>query len=151
MVVVAILDNMARRPVMKIGPEDRVSQQAALKVFAGTDESLFPGAKKLIIRNVSTVRRVVSVDPQAKRERDSDADDRAAKKTRYVSASLQDEVAAQKELEAAAKTAMESEPQPGPEPDAAGIVRYFAQQRAVGRQMTAWDSMGNNKDDAIEL
>ena len=68
----------------------------------------------------------------------SDGDNRAAKRTKYVSASFQDEVAAQKELEAAAK----------PE---RGIVRYFAQQRAVGRQMTVWDSMGNNKDDAIEV
>ena len=50
----------------------------------------------------------------------------------------QDAVAAQKELEAAAK------PEPEPELDAAGIVRYFAQQRAAGHAMTVWDSMGNN-------
>ena len=104
-------------------------------MFAGTDESLFPGAKKLIIRNVSTVRRVVSVDPQAKRECDSDADGRAPKRVKYVSASFQDAVAAQKELEAVAKP----EPEPEPEPDAAGIVRYFAQQRAAGHEMTVWD------------
>jgi hypothetical protein len=77
-----ILDNMARRPAMKIGPEDRVSQKAALKVFAGTDYSLFPGAEKLVICSVSTVRRVVPVDHHAKRERNLDADDRVAKRTK---------------------------------------------------------------------
>ena len=52
-----IIDNMARIPVKQIGPEDRVSQEEALKVFAGTKKSMFPGAVKLIIRSVWEVRR----------------------------------------------------------------------------------------------
>ena len=40
---------------------------------------------------------------------------------------------------------------PQTEPDAAGIARYFAQQRAAGYQMTKWDSVGDAKDNPIEL
>ena len=52
-----IIDNMARIPVKQIGPEDRVNQEEALKVFAGESGSMFPGAVKLIIRSVWEVRR----------------------------------------------------------------------------------------------
>eukprot|EP01044_Picomonas_judraskeda_P030211 COSAG03_NODE_10773_length_629_cov_0.879245_2_plen_56_part_01 len=51
-----LVDNMARTSVIKIGPEDRVSHEMALKVFAGTDDSMFPGAEKLIVRTVLAVR-----------------------------------------------------------------------------------------------
>eukprot|EP01043_Picozoa_sp_COSAG02_P049438 COSAG02_NODE_4965_length_4774_cov_8.825455_2_plen_224_part_00 len=51
-----LVDNMARTSVIKIGPEDRVSHEMALEVFAGTDESMFPGAEKLIVRTVLAVR-----------------------------------------------------------------------------------------------
>eukprot|EP01044_Picomonas_judraskeda_P032884 COSAG03_NODE_12915_length_504_cov_1.009390_2_plen_58_part_00 len=36
------------------------------------------------------------------------------------------------------------------EPDAAGIIRYIAQRRAAGHQMTVWDNVGG-EDNPIEL
>ena len=44
----------------------------------------------------------------------------------------------------------EPEPEPEPKPDAAGIIRYIAQQRATGHQMTVWDNVGG-EDNPIEL
>ena len=135
-----LIDNCGDSPVRYLEDSDRATKESAR---ATLDSFLNAEAR------ISQVYRLVPV--QATHHRDDDAssigDDRAPKRVKYVSASLQDEVAAQKELEAAAKP----EPVLEPEPDAAGIVRYFAQQRAVGRQMTVWDSMGNNKDDAIEV
>ena len=46
-----IVDNMARRDLMAIGPEDRESQKDALKVF----KNLFPGATRLSVRTVYSV------------------------------------------------------------------------------------------------
>ena len=39
---------------------------------------------------------------------------------------------------------------PEPEPDVAGIIRYIAQQRVAGHQMTVWDNVGG-EDNPIEL
>ena len=52
--------NMARQDVMKIGPEDRASQEDALKVF----KNLFPGAAQLFVRAVYSVGKTdVSLGP----------------------------------------------------------------------------------------
>jgi hypothetical protein len=57
-----IVDNMARRDLMAIGPEDRESQKDALKVF----KNLFPGATRLSVR---TVYSVVDANAANKRAR----------------------------------------------------------------------------------
>ena len=48
-----IVDNMARLPVLEIGPEDRVSQATARQVF----RRLFPGAARLFVSGVFAIKR----------------------------------------------------------------------------------------------
>ena len=48
-----IVDNMARMPVLEIGPEDRVSQATARQVF----RRLFPGAARLFVSGVFAIKR----------------------------------------------------------------------------------------------
>jgi hypothetical protein len=73
-----IVDNMANLPVMQIGPEDRVSQKAALKVFT----RLFPGATKIVISTVSAVSPLAGGGGGAK---NPETGDPWAKRSRYDS------------------------------------------------------------------
>ena len=95
-----IIDNRRTSPVYLIEPKDRGTVQSKRNVL-----NSFFNARVFVMHVYRMLPAVTPVTGALKRVcetgANSDGDDRATKKTRYVSASFQDEVAAQKEAERA--------------------------------------------------